>query len=53
MGEMMRGCGKDLTASEAWSGRRGERRRGGFPTGVGRRDGEDGTDTQGPCVSGG
>jgi hypothetical protein len=47
------GGGKELTASEARSGRHGERRRGGFPTGVGWRGGEDGTDTWGPCVSGG
>jgi hypothetical protein len=40
-------------ASEARSGRRGERRHGGFLIGVGRRGGEDGTDTWDPCVSGG
>jgi hypothetical protein len=50
----MRGVGgKFLTASEARSGRRGERWRGGFPTGVSRRGGEDGTDTRDPCISGG
>jgi hypothetical protein len=49
----MRGVGKDLTASEAWSGRRGERRHRGFLIGVGRHGGEDGTDTRGPCISGG
>jgi hypothetical protein len=40
----MRGGGKVLTASEAWSGRRGERRRGGFTAGVGRCGGEDRAD---------
>jgi hypothetical protein len=49
----MRGGGKGLTASEARSGRHGERPHGGFTTGVGRHGGEDGTDTRGPCVSGG
>jgi hypothetical protein len=34
-------------------GRKRERQCRGFPTGVGRRGGEDGTDTRGPCVSGG
>jgi hypothetical protein len=42
-----------LTASEARSGRRGERWRGGFTAGVGRRGGEDGTDKRAPYVSGG
>jgi hypothetical protein len=41
-----------LTASEARSGRRGERRRGGFPAGVCLCGGEDGTDKRAPCVSG-
>jgi hypothetical protein len=45
----MRG-GKGLTASEARSGRRGERRRGGFTTGVGRHGGEDGADKRSPVV---
>jgi hypothetical protein len=48
----MRG-GKDLTASEARSGRLGEQRRGGFTTGVGRHGGEEGTDKRAPYVSGG
>jgi hypothetical protein len=48
----MRG-GKVLTTSEARSGRRGERRRGGFPIGVGRRGGEYRIDMWDPCVSGG
>jgi hypothetical protein len=47
------GGGKGLTTSEARSGRRGERWRGGFMARVGRRGGEDGTDTRGPCVNGG
>jgi hypothetical protein len=42
----MRGCRKDMMASEAQSGRHGERRRGGFPTGIDRRGGEDGTNTR-------
>jgi hypothetical protein len=46
------GGGKGLTASEARSGRRGERRRGGFLVGVGRRGGEDRTNKRAPCVSG-
>jgi hypothetical protein len=37
-------------ASEARSGRRGERRRGGFTAGVGRHGGEDGADKRGPGV---
>jgi hypothetical protein len=48
----MRG-GKGLTASEAWSGRRGERRRGGFTAGVGQRGGEDGANKRVPYVSDG
>jgi hypothetical protein len=39
-----------LMASEARSGRRGERRRGGFTVGVGRHGGEDGADKRGPVV---
>jgi hypothetical protein len=46
------GC-KGSAASEARSGSAGERRRGGFLTGVGQRGGEDATDTRDPCVSGG
>jgi hypothetical protein len=42
-----------LTASEAWSGRRRERRRGGFTAGVGRHGGEDGADKRVPYVNGG
>jgi hypothetical protein len=50
----MRGGGyKGSAASEAWRGGVGERRRGGFPTGVGQHSGEDGTDMRDPCVSGG
>jgi hypothetical protein len=45
--------GKGSTASEAWSGQRGERRRGGVMTGVGRRGGEDETYKWAPYVSGG
>jgi hypothetical protein len=40
-----------LTASEARSGRRGERRREGFTVGVGR-GGEDGADKRGPAREG-
>jgi hypothetical protein len=47
------GGGKGMTASEARSGRHGERWRGGFPTGVGRCGGEDGADKRVPHVSGG
>jgi hypothetical protein len=39
-----------LTASEARSGRRGERRRGGFTAGVGRHGGEDEADKRSPVV---
>jgi hypothetical protein len=49
----MGGGSKGMMTSEAWSGRRKERRRRGFTAGVGRHGGEDGTDTRGPCVSGG
>jgi hypothetical protein len=49
----MRGGCKGSAASEARSDSAGERRRRGFLTGVGRRGGEDGTDTWDPCVSGG
>jgi hypothetical protein len=49
----MRKGGKDSTASRAWSGRRGEQRRGGFLAGVGWHGGEDGTDKRAPYVSGG
>jgi hypothetical protein len=49
----MSGGGKDLKASKARSGRREERRRGGFTAGVSRRGGEDGTDKRAPYVSGG
>jgi hypothetical protein len=48
----MRGGGyKGSAASEAQSDGAGERWRGGFLTEVSRRGGEDGTDTQDPCVS--
>jgi hypothetical protein len=47
----MRGGYKGSAASEARSGGAGERRRGGFPTGFGRRGEKDGTDTWDPCVS--
>jgi hypothetical protein len=49
----MRGGCRASAASEARSGGTGERRRGGFLTGVGRCGGEDGTDTWDPSVSGG
>jgi hypothetical protein len=39
-----------LTASEARSGRHGERGRGGFTVGVGQHGGEDGADKRGPVV---
>jgi hypothetical protein len=44
------GGGKGLMASEARSGRRGERWRGGFTTGVGRHGEEHGADKRGPVV---
>jgi hypothetical protein len=44
---------KGLTASEARSGQRGERWRGGFVAGVGQHGGEDGTDKRVPHVNGG
>jgi hypothetical protein len=49
---MREGC-KSSGASEERGSGAVERRRGEIPTGVGRRGGEDGTDTRDPCVSGG